>query len=60
MEFNSILEMIKPVLKTKPCSMEDLVVAADPINEDKIIRAVQWLLDNEKITLDKERRLRWR
>ncbi len=60
MEFDSILELIKPVLKIKWCSMEDLVVAADPINEDKVIRAVQWLLDNEKITIDKERRLRWK
>ncbi len=60
MEFDRIVEIIKPVLKTKPCTMEDLVVAADPIHEDKIIRAVQWLIDNEKIVMDRERRFRWK
>lgn len=60
MEFDRIVEIIKPVLKTKPCSMEDLVIAADPINEDKVIRALQWLMDNEKIGMDRERRFRWK
>jgi len=60
MEFDRIVEIIKPTLKTKPCSMEDLVVAADPIHEDKIIRAVQWLIDNEKIKMDSERRFTWK
>ncbi len=60
MEFDRIVETIKPLLKTRSCSMEDLVLAADPIDEDKIIRAVQWLMDNEKIAMDRERRFRWK
>ncbi len=59
MEFNSIIDLIKPLLKTKSCTLEELVVAADPINEDKVIRAIQWLVDNEKIITDRERRYRW-
>ncbi|MDP1623149.1 MAG: ATP-dependent DNA helicase RecQ [Bacteroidales bacterium] len=59
MEFNSIVDIIKPILRSKSCSMEDIVNAAEPINEDKIIRAVQWLVDNEKIRMDRERRFRW-
>jgi ATP-dependent DNA helicase RecQ len=60
MEFDNIVAKIKPVLKSKPCSLEELVAAADQFNEDKVIRTLQWLLDNEKIILDEERRYRWR
>ena len=60
MEFDRIVEIIKPVLRTRACSMEDLVIAADPIDEDKIIRAVQWLIDNEKIITNSERKFTWK
>ncbi|MCX6306542.1 MAG: RecQ family ATP-dependent DNA helicase [Bacteroidetes bacterium] len=59
MEFDSIVSLIKPVLKARPCTLEELVDAADPVNEDKVIRAIQWLVDNEKISVDHERRYRW-
>jgi ATP-dependent DNA helicase RecQ len=60
LEFNSLLKEIKPLLKTKPCSLEELVVMASSVSEDKVIRAIQWLLDNEKIEMDRERRYLWR
>ncbi|MCX6245466.1 MAG: RecQ family ATP-dependent DNA helicase [Bacteroidetes bacterium] len=60
LEFNSILKEIKPILKTKPCSLEELVAAATSVSEDKLIRAVQWLLDNEKIEMNQERKYFWR
>ena len=59
MEFDSVVSAIKPLLKTKPCTIDELVAGADPINEDKVIRAVQWLVDNEKITIDTDRKYRW-
>ena len=60
MEFDNIVSMIKPLLKTRSCTLEELVEAADAVNDDKVIRAVQWLVDNEKIVVDRERRYRWR
>ena len=60
MEFDNIVSMIKPLLKTRSCTLEDLVEAADAVNDDKVIRAVQWLVDNEKIVVDRERGYRWR
>ena len=60
MEFDNIVKTIKPLLKTKSCTLEELVVYADPINEDKVIRAIQWLVDNEKIVVDRERTDGWR
>jgi len=60
MEFDNIIGIIKPLLKTRSCSLEELVVAAESIGEDKVIRAVQWLVDNEKIGVDRERRYTWK
>ncbi len=59
MEFDNIIGMIKPLLKSKPSTLEELIAAADPVSEDKVIRAIQWLADNEKITVDRARRYRW-
>jgi ATP-dependent DNA helicase RecQ len=60
MEFDNIVNMIKPILKTRSCTLEEMIEAAGQINDDKVIRAVQWLVDNEKIVMDRERRYRWR
>ncbi len=60
MEFNRIVEAIKPLLRERTCSLDELVNAAHPVQEDKVIRAVQWLADNEKIVQDGERGYRWR
>jgi ATP-dependent DNA helicase RecQ len=60
LEFNSILKEIKPLLKTKPSSLEELVSMVTSVTEDKVIRAIQWLLDNEKIEMNKERQYFWR
>ena len=55
-EFDNIVDLIKPILKTRPCSIAELVNTADPVDEDKVIRTVQWLVDNDKILVDEERR----
>jgi ATP-dependent DNA helicase RecQ len=59
MEFDNIVSTIKPLLKSGSFSLEELVAAADPIDEDKVIRAIQWLVDNEKISVDQQRKYRW-
>jgi ATP-dependent DNA helicase RecQ len=60
LEFNNILEFIKPLLKTKPCTIGELVEAAENIGEDKVIRAIRWLIDNEKIEVNKDQLYRWK
>jgi ATP-dependent DNA helicase RecQ len=60
MEFDNILSRIKPLLKSGSHPMDELVSAAEPIPEDKVIRAVQWLVDNGKIIIDKERKYCWK
>ena len=60
MEFDNILARIKPLLKSGSCTLEELVCAAEPVHEDKVIRAIQWLVDNEKITVNADRTYEWK
>jgi len=59
LEFDTILNSIKPVLKEAHRSISELVATVSSIPEDKVIRAVQWLVDNEKISIDKEKQYFW-
>jgi len=58
-EFDDIVSRIRPLLKSGALTMEEIIRAAEQVQEDKVIRAVQWLADNEKIMLDKDRKFRW-
>jgi len=60
LEFDTILKIIKPMLKTKPRTISELADNAKEIDEDKIIKTIQWLLDNNKIYLDERKKLFWK
>lgn len=49
LEFDSVLEQIKPLMKDHPCTIEELVKKIKNMNEDKVIKVIQWLLDNDKV-----------
>jgi ATP-dependent DNA helicase RecQ len=57
-EFDLIVEKIKPMLKENPRAIEDLINDA-AMDDDKILRVVEWLLDNDKIKYDGLKRLFW-
>ena len=57
-EFDVVIDKIKPLLKEKPTSIEDLVDYA-AIDDEKIIRVVEWLLDNDKVRYNEQKRLYW-
>ncbi|MCD4747549.1 MAG: RecQ family ATP-dependent DNA helicase [Bacteroidales bacterium] len=59
LEFDIVLKQIKPLLKTKAGSIEDIANAVKGVHEDKIIKVVQWLLDNDKIIYDNNKMLHW-
>jgi hypothetical protein len=40
--------------------MEELVEAASPIPDDKVILTVQWLVDTGKVVIGKDQKFRWR
>ncbi len=58
MEFNAVLSKIKPLLKEKPVDVQGLVddVAMDP---EKVMRVIEWLLDNDKVQYAEDKKLVW-
>lgn len=60
LEFDIVLKQIKPILMEKPCSLEELAGLVKNVNEDKIIKVVQWLLDNDKLFYDQQKKLSWK
>lgn len=60
LEFNKILEMIKPALKEKPQALNELMFIAREFPEDKVINVLMWLVDNEKADVNDEQLYSWR
>ncbi len=60
LEFDNIVGVLKPMLTSRPASLEEMVEAVGNTNEDKVLRAVQWLLDNEKIEPDETNKYCWK
>ena len=58
-EFDRIVETIKPVLKLKSCTMEEIIASAGSIQDEKVLRAIQWLIDNDKIRIEPGGKYRW-
>jgi ATP-dependent DNA helicase RecQ len=58
-EFDNIVEIIKPLLKIKSLAIEEIVDAVPKISSEKVIRAVEWLLDNDKIKYTTNKKLFW-
>jgi ATP-dependent DNA helicase RecQ len=53
LEFDNILQLVKPYLLNQSVKLEELVTKIKSgIPEDKIIKVVQWLIDNNKIDQD--------
>ncbi len=53
-EFEKISLQIKELLALHPMQLSNLINAVTEGNEDKRIRTVQWLLDNNQLRYDKE------
>lgn len=58
-EFDNILNQIKPVLKEKPLTIAQIAEVVKGASEEKIIKVIQYLLDNDKIVYDQHQKLSW-
>ncbi len=58
-EFDMIVEIIKPILKTRDLSINEIVDLVPKIRAEKVIRAVEWLLDNDKLNYTSDKKLFW-
>ncbi|MDD5570158.1 MAG: RecQ family ATP-dependent DNA helicase, partial [Bacteroidales bacterium] len=59
-EFDNVVEQIKPGLKLESLSIEEIVAKVKGAKEDKVIKVIQWLLDNGKVYYDEENKLKWK
>jgi len=59
LEFDEVLNKIKPLLEKEPASLQDLVDTLTDTSEDKAIKVIQWLTDNGKIKPIEDDKLKW-
>ena len=59
-EFEEVITRIKPLLKAKSTTIEEIVTAASPIHEDKVLLVIRWLLDNGKIISSGDHTYSWK
>lgn len=59
-EFSSVSDQIKKVLKESPLPMTELVNHVKDVRDDKIIKVIQWLMENGKIKPNQENLLEWK
>ena len=57
-EFDIILEKIKNKITLEPSLLNDVVTEIE-FKEDKIIKVIQWLFDNNKIKYNEQQKLTW-
>jgi ATP-dependent DNA helicase RecQ len=58
-EFDKIILEVRPMLETSPSTLEEIVALISDIPHHKVIKVVQWLTDNNKLTIDNELKYRW-
>jgi ATP-dependent DNA helicase RecQ len=59
-EFEEVLSRIKPLLQQNRATLEEIVTAASPVHEDKVLVVIRWLLDNGKIIAKENQTYAWK
>jgi len=60
LEFHNISEQLKASLHKEPLSLSDLIHKVTQAREDKVLKAVQWLIDNGKLSYNEDNLLEWK
>ncbi|HTB31402.1 MAG TPA: RecQ family zinc-binding domain-containing protein, partial [Bacteroidia bacterium] len=60
LEFETVAEQLKASLQKQSLSLSDLVHSVHQIREDKVLKTVQWLIDNSKLSYNDDNLLEWR
>jgi len=58
-EITNIVSRLKEFLDTESKHLYSIVSALGNFEEDKVLSVIQWLLDNEQLTREKDETLRW-
>jgi len=59
-EFNTVVDKIKPLLRTKEMDTKEIVAALREIPEEKIRNIIRWLIENNKVTSEDGVRIKWK
>jgi ATP-dependent DNA helicase RecQ len=59
LEFDGVLDQIKPMLQENPIDLTSLVDSIKDSSEDKTLKVIQWLIENGKIINNEEEKLEW-
>ena len=59
MEFDTIVEQIKPLISETSLALAEIIHTVKSIPEEKVIKTLQWLADNDKIMIGKDGKYRW-
>ena len=59
LEFDLLVDEIKPILKETPMFIDDLVFTVETEDADKLLNVIQWLQDNGKIKENEDQKLYW-
>ncbi len=60
LQFNSILDQVRPLLMEEPFTIEQLANRLKEVKEDYLLKVVQWLLDNDQVVYDGSQKLAWK
>jgi len=58
LDFDNVLKIIKPLLIKADLSIEELMDKTH-FSEEKTVKVIRWLLDNNKIMYTEEKKMRW-
>lgn len=60
LEFENVSGQVKNLLQKQPLMINEIVHGVHNSREDKTLKVIQWLIDNEKIINNEEGKLEWR
>ncbi|MGB0882228.1 MAG: RecQ family ATP-dependent DNA helicase [Vicingaceae bacterium] len=59
-EFSAVSDQLKKIVLNDALPMTDVVNKIEGVRDDKIIKVIQWLMENEKLISNEENLLEWR
>lgn len=58
-EFDKVVDILKPVLRKERLTIEEVIKSVDLFTEEKTIKIINWLIDNNKVKLHDDKTLTW-
>ena len=59
-EFSSVSDQVKKIVQKEKLPITQLINKIEGVRDDKTIKVIQWLIENDKLVSNKENLLEWR